>query len=103
MPRLDPEYHKEVREYLRRMHATKEERDEAWYWVHHGVDIYDNPWFYYNDVGWPADLILAIRMDKDREEWFDSLTDEERAEYWGKTDNDGPSLEEFLMMDEEVT
>ena len=103
MPRLDPEYHKEVQEYFRRMNATKEERDEAWYWVHHGVDIYDNPWLYYNDDCWPADLIYAIRMDKDRKEWFDSLTDEERAVLWGEVKDDGPSLEEFLMMGEDVT
>ena len=51
MPKLDSELRLEVQEYLAEMNATKAERNDVWYWVHHGVDIYDNPWFYYNRRG----------------------------------------------------
>ena len=68
MPKLDSELRLEVQEYLAEMNATKAERNDVWYWVHHGVDIYDNPWFYYNDAGWPADLVTALRMDRDLRE-----------------------------------
>ena len=78
--KLDPELHREVQDYLAEMNADKAERDDVWYWVHHGVDIYDNPWFYYNDAGWPADLITAIRMDKDRREEHEVMSEEERLE-----------------------
>ncbi len=80
MPKLDPELHREVQDYLAEMNADKAERDDVWYWVHHGVDIYDNPWFYYNDAGWPADLITAIRMDRDRREEHEVMSEEERLE-----------------------
>lgn len=80
MPKLDPELHREVQEYLVEMNATKAERADVWYWVHHGVDIYDNPWLYYNDAGWPADLVTAIRMDNDRLEEYEAMTEEERLE-----------------------
>ena len=80
MPKLDPELHREVQEYLAEMNAAKAERDDVWYWVHHGVDIYDNPWFYYNDAGWPADLITAIRMDRDWREEYEAMTEKERIE-----------------------
>ena len=65
---------------LTEMNATKSERADVWYWVHHGVDIYDNPWFYYNEAGWPADLVTAIRMDNDRLEEYEAMTEEERLE-----------------------
>jgi len=80
MPKLDAELHREVQEYLLEMNATKSERADVWYWVHHGVDICDNPWFYYNDAGWPADLVTAIRMDNDRLEEYEAMSEEERLE-----------------------
>lgn len=103
MPRLDPEYHKEVQTYFKRMNATKEERNEAWYWVHRGIDIYDNPWFYYNEAGYPADLILAIRMDKDQQEWFNSLSAEDQTLLRTPPDSTNLSLEDLLLMNEDVT
>ena len=65
MPKLDSELRDEVKDYLLRMDATPSERADVWYWVHHGVHYYSNPWYYADETGWPADLITAIRMDED--------------------------------------
>ena len=96
MPKLDSELRLEVQEYLAEMNATKAERDDVWYWVHHGADIYDNPWFYYNDAGWPADLVTALRMDRDLREEYEAMTEEERLGYCRNTSEEAQAFEQSL-------
>jgi hypothetical protein len=96
MPKLDPELHREVQEYLTEMNATKSERADVWYWVHHGVDIYDNPWFYYNEAGWPADLVTAIRMENDRSEEYEAMTEEEHLEFHRDHTEEAHAFEQSL-------
>ena len=78
MPKLNPDTRQEVTAYLNENDASKEERSEVWQWVNRGMDIYDNPWFYVWSGGFPMDLISALRFDRELNEWYDSMTPEER-------------------------
>ena len=94
MPKLDPDTRQEVTAYLKENNATKEERCEVWQWVHHGLDIYGNPWLYAWSGGFPMDLISALRFDKELKEWYDSLSPEERETVFVR--RDGPLNDEDL-------
>lgn len=84
MPKLDPKTKREVMNYLAENDATKEERREVWQWVHRGMDVYSNPWHYAWSGGYPMDLISALRFDSELNEWYESMTQEERkAEFGG--------------------
>ena len=87
MSRLDPDTRQEVTAYLKENNATKEERREVWQWVHREVDIYGNPWLYAWSGGFPMDLISALRFDRKLNEWYDSLTPEEREAEFERHDN----------------
>ena len=87
MSKLDPDTRHEVMAYLNENNATKEERRDVWQWVHHGANIYDNPWLYAWSGGFPMDLISALRFDKELKEWYDSLTLEEREAEFGSHDD----------------
>lgn len=78
MPKIDPELRRKVLTYLAKMKATEAERADVWYWVRNGIDIYDNPWFYCDETGRPADLVTAMRMDKDCIEV--AISEEERLD-----------------------
>ena len=87
MPKLDPNTRQEVMAYLKENSATKEERREVWQWVHHGADIYGNPWLYAWEGGFTMDLISALRFDRELREWYDSMTPEEREAEFGTHDD----------------
>ena len=96
MPKLNPEVRREVMDYLEENDATKEERREVWQWVHRGVDIYSNPWLYAWSGGFPMDLISAMRFDRELNEWYDSLTPEERKAKFGSCNT--PLSNDDLML-----
>ena len=95
MPKLDAETRREVMKYLRENNASTEERQTVWQWVHLGRDIYDNPWYYAFAGGVPMDLISALRFDKELNEWYASLTQEEREAEFG--DHGEPITDDELM------
>lgn len=95
MPKLDSHLRREVQEYLRENRATKEERTIVWQMVHEGYDYLSNPWFYAFDGGILMDLIAALRFDRDLQEWYDSMTPEEREETFGS--HNEPLDEEYLL------
>ena len=96
MPKLDEETRREVMEYLRENNASHEERRKVWQWVHLGTDIYDNPWYYVFTGGMPMDLLSAIRFDRELDEWYASLTPEEREKELGN--HDDPITDDELML-----
>ena len=51
--------------------------------VHEGYDYLSNPWLYAFDGGILMDLVAALRFDRDLQEWYDSMTPEEREETFG--------------------
>ena len=52
---------KEVLAYLEQQKASMEERRLAWNWVRQGENLFDNPWFLYDESGQPMDFISAMR------------------------------------------
>ena len=52
----------EVLAYLEQQKASTEERRLAWNWVRQGENLFDNPWFLYDESGQPMDFISAMRM-----------------------------------------
>ena len=95
MPKIDSRLRREVQEYLRENGATKEERATVWQMVHEGYDYLSNPWFYAFDGGILMDLIAALRFDRDLQEWYDSMTPEEREETFGS--HNDPLGEDLLI------
>ena len=95
MPKLDTKTRREVMEYLRENNASPEEKRTVWQWVLLGRDIYDNPWYYVFAGGVPMDLISALRFDKELNEWYASLTQEEREAEFG--DHGEPITDDELM------
>ena len=87
MPKLDPDTRQEVMTYLKKNNATKQERREVWQWVHRGVDIHDNPWLYAWSGGFPMDLISALRFDQELEEWYNTMTPDEREAEFDRHDD----------------
>ena len=96
MPKIDSRLRREVQEYLRENGATKEERATVWQMVHEGYDYLSNPWFYAFDGGILMDLIAALRFDRDLQEWYDSMTPEERGETF--VSHDEPLEDEDLLI-----
>ena len=52
----------EVLDYLEKHAASPEERRQTWRWVRQGHDLSENPWFLYEESGWPMDFISAMRV-----------------------------------------
>lgn len=98
MSKIDPELRRKVQTYLAKMKATEAERADVWYWVHNGIDIYDNPWFYYDETGHPADLVTAIWMDRDRLEKYEAMSEEERLELTRDHSEESHEFEQSLWM-----
>ena len=51
----------EVLAYLEQKSASPEERRQAWRWIRQGQNLFDNPWFLYDESGQPMDFISAMR------------------------------------------
>ena len=57
---------KELKEYMQNtVGMTKSEINELREWVASGNSVYDNPYFYSDDSGWPMDYISAMRFDEE--------------------------------------
>jgi len=56
----------ELKEYMRANKGiTKSEINELREWVASGNSVYDNPYFYSDESGWPMDYISAMRFDEE--------------------------------------
>ena len=51
----------EVLAYLKHLSVSPEECRQAWCWVRQGQNLFDNPWFLYDESGQPMDFISAMR------------------------------------------
>ena len=56
---------REACEYLRGAQITPEERLETLEWVKSGNSVYSNPWYLYDEGGYPMDYITAMRTVPD--------------------------------------
>lgn len=52
----------QVLSYLEQQQASPEEQKQAWDWARKGENLFDNPWFLYDESGQPMDFISAMRM-----------------------------------------
>lgn len=52
----------EILAFLERLGASQDECRETWRWIRQGHNLYDNPWFLYNESGWPMDYVSALRV-----------------------------------------
>lgn len=83
MAKFDAVLQDEVKIYLSENNATKAERASVWQMVHRGQDYLSNPWGYAFDGGYLMDLVAALRFEDDLQEWYDSLSSDERAVMFG--------------------
>lgn len=67
----------ELKEYERETEMTKEERRLLHQWVASGRSPYDNGDYIYG-AGGPLDFISALRTAQELQDWFDSLSEEEK-------------------------
>ena len=57
---------------------SKEECRELHEWVAKGRSSYDNSNYICGAGGYPLDFISALRAEKELQDWFDSLSEEEK-------------------------
>lgn len=63
----------EATEYLEKVVATQQERQDILEWVKSGESVYTNPWCIANDNGGPMDYITAQRhLDVLAEQYADA-------------------------------
>lgn len=67
----------QLKQYEKEISMTEEERRLLHEWVASGRSPYDNGDYIYTG-GVPADFISALRMERDLQEWFDNLSEEEK-------------------------
>lgn len=70
----------QLKQYKKEISMTKEELQELEEWVASGRSPYDNGNYIYNNYGYPMDFVSALRFLNEEQEWFNSLSDEEREE-----------------------
>lgn len=103
----------QLKEYEAHTRMTKEERKELYAWVASGRSPYDNGDFICGADGIPLDFISALRSNQELQNWFDSLSEEEKqAEIYGQcyrydteTDDvyfDITALDSLNLKDEEL-
>ena len=90
-----------LKQYKSEMPMSDEVRKELHKWVAAGNSPYENGSMCYG-AGGLIDFITAFRSEKDRQEWFDSLTPEEQyleqfGHYPWEDDDDGPEWAFELM------
>lgn len=68
----------QLKEYEASTFMSKEERKELHDWVSKGKSPYDNGNHICFDGGFPLDFISALRADKAEQDWFNSLSKEEK-------------------------
>ena len=97
----------QLKEYEADTPMTKEERKELHEWVAKGRSPYDNGDYICGAGGYPLDFISALRTEKELQEWFDSLSEEEKEaerqgyNYQYATETDEPyfDMPTFQMTD----
>ena len=68
----------QLKEYEAHTQMTKEERKALHDWVASGRSPYDNGDYLCGDGGYPLDFISALRANKELQEWYDSLSEDEK-------------------------
>lgn len=68
----------QLKEYEAAMPMNKEERKELINWVSKGRSHYENGNYICGNGGVPLDFISALRAEKELQDWFDSLSEEEK-------------------------
>lgn len=68
----------QLKEYETNTPMSKEERRELHEWVAKGRSPYDNGDYICGAGGYPLDFISALRAEKELQDWFDSLSEEEK-------------------------
>ena len=98
----------QLKEYEADTPMTKEERRELHEWVAKGKSPYDNGNYICGAGGYPLDFISALRAEKELQEWFDSLSEEEKEaerqgynQYATETDEPYFDMSTFQMTDSE--
>lgn len=69
----------QLKDYERETSMTTEERRQLHEWVASGHSPYDNGDYIYSACV-PVDFLSALRTSQELQEWFDSLTDDEKRE-----------------------
>lgn len=87
----------ELKQYKKEMTLTKEELRELNKWVASGRSPYDNGDYIYTDYGCPMDFVSALRFMEELQEWFDSLSDEEREQELRDFRGDYDTQEESIV------
>ena len=68
----------QLKEYEANTPMSKEERRALHDWVAKGRSPYDNGDYICGAGGFPLDFISALRAEKELQDWFDNLSEEEK-------------------------
>lgn len=68
----------QLKDYEANTPMSKEERRELHEWVAKGRSPYDNGDYICGADGYPLDFISALRTEKELQDWFESLSEEEK-------------------------
>lgn len=68
----------QLKEYESHITMSKSERKELYDWVAGGRSPYDNGDYICGSDGCPLDFVSALRTVHELQEWFESLSDEEK-------------------------
>lgn len=68
----------QLKEYEANTPMSKEERKELHDWVTTGRSPYDNGNYICGAGGYPLDFNSALRAEKELQDWFDGLSEEEK-------------------------
>lgn len=88
----------QLKEYEASTPMNKEERKALHDWVANGRSPYDNGDYISGAGGFPLDFISALRAEKELQDWFDSLSEEEKeAERNGCDYQYSPEIDEVYF------
>lgn len=68
----------QLKEYEANTPMNKEEHKAFRDWVANGRSPYENGDYICGDGGFPLDFISALRAEKELQDWFDNLSEEEK-------------------------
>ena len=88
----------QLKDYEAHTHMTKEERRQLHAWVSSGRSPYDNGDYICGADGCPLDFISALRANKELQDWFDNLSEEEKqAERYDQCIRYNPETEDIYF------
>lgn len=87
----------QLKQYKKEISMTQEELRELEAWVASGRSPYDNGDYIYNEYGYPMDFVNALRALNEKQEWFESLSDEEREQELRNLRGDYATLEDDVV------